>query len=64
MLAGSGAAILVPDGELTTERLEAELCSIIDDPVRRESMATAMRANAHLDAAERVAELVEEQARG
>jgi undecaprenyldiphospho-muramoylpentapeptide beta-N-acetylglucosaminyltransferase len=64
VLAGSGAAILVADDELTTERLEAELCTMIDDPVRRESMATAMRANAHLEAAERVAELVEEQARG
>ncbi len=64
VLAGAGAAVLVPDDELTTERLEAELCSILDDPARREAMATAMRANAHLDAADRVAELVEEHARG
>ena len=44
VLAAAGAAVLVPDDELTTERLEAELCPILDDPARREAMAAAMRA--------------------
>ncbi|HEX2382268.1 MAG TPA: UDP-N-acetylglucosamine--N-acetylmuramyl-(pentapeptide) pyrophosphoryl-undecaprenol N-acetylglucosamine transferase [Acidimicrobiales bacterium] len=64
VLATSGAAVLVPDDELTAERLEAELSAILDDPARREAMAVGMRAHAHLDAADRVAELVEENARG
>jgi UDP-N-acetylglucosamine--N-acetylmuramyl-(pentapeptide) pyrophosphoryl-undecaprenol N-acetylglucosamine transferase len=64
VLATSGAAVLVPDDELTAERLEAELSAILDDPARRDAMAVGMRAHAHLDAADRVAELVEEHARG
>jgi undecaprenyldiphospho-muramoylpentapeptide beta-N-acetylglucosaminyltransferase len=64
VLVNAGAAILVPDDELTTDRLELELAAILDDPARRSSMSGAMRANAHLDAAERVAALVEEHARG
>jgi UDP-N-acetylglucosamine:LPS N-acetylglucosamine transferase len=64
VLADAGAAVLVPDDELTTDRLEVELCAILDDPARRASMASAMRANAHLDAADRVADLVEQNARG
>ncbi len=64
VLARTGAAVLVPDDELTTDRLERELASILDDPDRLRSMAGAMRANAHLDAADRVAELVEASARG
>jgi UDP-N-acetylglucosamine--N-acetylmuramyl-(pentapeptide) pyrophosphoryl-undecaprenol N-acetylglucosamine transferase len=63
VLTESGAAVLVPDGELTVDRLEEELCAMIEDPTRREAMAAAMRANAHLDAADRVADLVEQHAR-
>jgi undecaprenyldiphospho-muramoylpentapeptide beta-N-acetylglucosaminyltransferase len=63
VLAESGAAILVPDDEMTTDRLERELTSILDDPDRLRAMAHAMRANAHLDASDRVAELVEATAR-
>jgi undecaprenyldiphospho-muramoylpentapeptide beta-N-acetylglucosaminyltransferase len=63
VLANAGAAVLVPDDELTTERLEAELKPILEDPARRASMASAMKAHAHLDAADRVAELVEQHAR-
>ena len=58
-LADAGAAVVVPDDELTTDRLEVELTSILEDPARRDAMAAAMRANAHLDAADRVADLVE-----
>jgi undecaprenyldiphospho-muramoylpentapeptide beta-N-acetylglucosaminyltransferase len=64
VLAESGAAMLVPDDELTTDRLERELASMLDDPEGLRTMAQAMRAHAHLDAADRVAELVETTARG
>jgi UDP-N-acetylglucosamine:LPS N-acetylglucosamine transferase len=43
-LVDAGAAVLVPDDELTTDRLEIELTRILDDPARRASMAAAMRA--------------------
>jgi UDP-N-acetylglucosamine--N-acetylmuramyl-(pentapeptide) pyrophosphoryl-undecaprenol N-acetylglucosamine transferase len=54
--------VLVPDDELTVDRLEAELEPILKDPDRRRAMAAAMRANAHLDATERVAHLIEQKA--
>jgi UDP-N-acetylglucosamine--N-acetylmuramyl-(pentapeptide) pyrophosphoryl-undecaprenol N-acetylglucosamine transferase len=62
VLVDAGAAVLVPDHELTADRLERELSPLIDDPDKRRSMAAAMRANAHLDATERVAALIEETA--
>lgn len=63
VLVDAGAAVLVPDDELTTDRLVAELTPLLDDPARRARMAGAMRANAHLDAADRVAEVIEAHAR-
>jgi UDP-N-acetylglucosamine--N-acetylmuramyl-(pentapeptide) pyrophosphoryl-undecaprenol N-acetylglucosamine transferase len=64
VLVDSGAAVLIPDAELTTDRLEAELDPILADADRRRAMAAAMRANAHLDATERVAALIEQEAAG
>lgn len=58
-----GGAIAVPDGELTGARLVAELGPLIDDPTRLAAMGAAARTLAHPDAAERVADLVEEHAR-
>jgi len=63
-LASSGGAIVVPDPECTTDRLEAELAPLIDRPDLRAKMAENMRTAAVPDAAERVARLVEERARG
>jgi UDP-N-acetylglucosamine:LPS N-acetylglucosamine transferase len=62
VLVDSEAAVLVPDDELTVDRLEAELEPILVDGDRRREMSAAMRANAHLDASERVAELIEQKA--
>lgn len=62
-LVGAGAAVLVPDGELTTERLLAELGPLLDDPGRLSAMGEAGRRIAHPDAAERVADVVERHAR-
>jgi undecaprenyldiphospho-muramoylpentapeptide beta-N-acetylglucosaminyltransferase len=64
VLANAGAAVLVPDDELTTERLEGELGAILDHAARRGAMSSAMRAEAHLDAADSVADLVEQHATG
>lgn len=62
-LVGAGAAVLVPDGELTPERLAAELEPLVADAGRRTAMGEASRRIARPDAAERVAELLERHAR-
>lgn len=64
VLASSGAAVLVADDELDVDRLEVELGRLVDDASRRRAMAEAMAGQARLDAADRVAALVEEVARG
>lgn len=60
----AGGGVLVPDAELTAERLAAELAPLLADPARREQMAKAAKALGRPDAAERVAAIVEGVARG
>ena len=62
-LVRAGAAVLVPDHELTAERLAAELGSLLDDPSRLAAMGEAARSVARPDAAERLADVVERHAR-
>lgn len=62
-LVGAGAAILVPDAELDGPRIVRELQPLLDDPDRLVAMGVAARALAHPDAADRVADLVEANAR-
>jgi undecaprenyldiphospho-muramoylpentapeptide beta-N-acetylglucosaminyltransferase len=63
-LVASGAAVLIPDAELDGARLVREILPIIDSSELRASMEEASRSMAHPDAAERVAQLMEEVARG
>ena len=63
-LVAAGAAVIVPDAELTPERLMAELGPLLEDPGRRQAMEVAGRALARPDAADRVASLMEQHARG
>lgn len=63
-LVDRGAARLVPDGELTVDRLEVELGPLLADPGRLEAMGRAALGLGRPDAADRVAGLVEAQARG
>jgi UDP-N-acetylglucosamine--N-acetylmuramyl-(pentapeptide) pyrophosphoryl-undecaprenol N-acetylglucosamine transferase len=60
----AGAAVVVADAELDGERLVAEVDTLLADPRRLEQMAAAGRAAARPDAAEAIAALVEEHARG
>lgn len=62
-LVRAGAAVLVPDGELTAARLKHELGSLLVDPGRLAAMGEAGRGIARPDAADRVADLVERHAR-
>jgi UDP-N-acetylglucosamine--N-acetylmuramyl-(pentapeptide) pyrophosphoryl-undecaprenol N-acetylglucosamine transferase len=63
-LVAAGAAVLVPDDQLSPERLVRELDAVLADPQRLARMGRAARSLARPDAAERVADLVEEHARG
>ena len=62
-LVEAGAAVVVPDAELTAERLDAELSSLLADHARRDEMAAAARRFARPDAAAAVADLALEHAR-
>lgn len=57
-LVNRGAALLVPDKELTGVRLAAEVASLIEDPERIKKMSEAGKSLANPDAAEVLAELV------
>jgi len=54
----AGAAVVVPDGELTAQRLAGEVGRLIGDPARLAAMARASLALARPDAADAVAEAV------
>ena len=62
-LARAGGAILVPDADLDGDRLLAEVTPLLDDRVRLAAMGAAAHTLARPDAADRVADLVEEHAR-
>lgn len=57
-----GAATVIPDSELSAERLGAEVAAVLGDSSRLESMAAAARGLAKPDAARRIADEVLEAA--
>jgi UDP-N-acetylglucosamine--N-acetylmuramyl-(pentapeptide) pyrophosphoryl-undecaprenol N-acetylglucosamine transferase len=59
----AGAAVLLPDGECSGDRLDAELNRLLADPDRLVAMSEAARALGRPDAAASVAELVDAHAR-
>jgi len=54
-MADGGAAVVIPDAELTPERLRAEVLRLLGDPDRLRAMGEAARALARPDAAARIA---------
>jgi UDP-N-acetylglucosamine--N-acetylmuramyl-(pentapeptide) pyrophosphoryl-undecaprenol N-acetylglucosamine transferase len=58
----AGAAVLVPDAQADGARIEAVARELLHDPARLSSMSDAARALARPDAADRLADLVEEVA--
>lgn len=62
-VADAGGGVLVPDADLTPDRLAKELDALVSDADRLGVMATAARTLGRPDAAARVAALVEEHAR-
>jgi undecaprenyldiphospho-muramoylpentapeptide beta-N-acetylglucosaminyltransferase len=63
-LAEAGAAVVIPDDELDSGRLAAELDRLLSDHRLRDAMASASRSLARPHAAAAVASLAEEHARG
>lgn len=55
-LADAGASILIPQDELTSERLQQETTALLDDPRLRDRMSTAAKSLAQPDAARLLAE--------
>lgn len=63
VLAAAGGAIRLPQSEFTPDRLAADISSLAAEPARLVAMAAAARGTGRLDAAERLADLVEKVAR-
>jgi UDP-N-acetylglucosamine--N-acetylmuramyl-(pentapeptide) pyrophosphoryl-undecaprenol N-acetylglucosamine transferase len=63
-LAEAGGAVLVPDGEVTADRLAAEVDALLADRPRRAAMAAALATLARPDAASAIVDLLEQHARG
>ncbi|WP_316015539.1 undecaprenyldiphospho-muramoylpentapeptide beta-N-acetylglucosaminyltransferase [Roseobacter sp. HKCCA0434] len=63
-LVEAGAAVLCPEGDLTSESLRTEIAAILTDPARATAMAEAARTHAKPDAVTRLADLVERIADG
>jgi UDP-N-acetylglucosamine--N-acetylmuramyl-(pentapeptide) pyrophosphoryl-undecaprenol N-acetylglucosamine transferase len=61
-MARAGAGRLIPETELTAERLTTEIFSLLDQPREMESMATAARGLARPDAARDIVNIIEEVA--
>jgi UDP-N-acetylglucosamine--N-acetylmuramyl-(pentapeptide) pyrophosphoryl-undecaprenol N-acetylglucosamine transferase len=58
----AGAAAVIPDAELSAERLQVEVAPVLEDPARLQAMASAARTLAKPDAARRIADEVLEAA--
>jgi len=56
-LASAGAARLLPQAELTQDRLTSEVATLLRDPAELTRMSAAARAFAHPDAAAKIASL-------
>jgi UDP-N-acetylglucosamine--N-acetylmuramyl-(pentapeptide) pyrophosphoryl-undecaprenol N-acetylglucosamine transferase len=61
-LAGAGGAVLLPQSELTPQRLADEVARLLGDPAALGRMAAAARATGRPDAQTELAELVEDMA--
>lgn len=60
--ANTGAAVVIPDEQLSTETLYTALHDILPDPSKRATMATACRHLGHPDSAARIVTFIEDLA--
>jgi UDP-N-acetylglucosamine--N-acetylmuramyl-(pentapeptide) pyrophosphoryl-undecaprenol N-acetylglucosamine transferase len=64
VLERAGAAVIIPDGELTGERLAATLADLWRDPRKEREMAAASKSCGHPDATGEVLDLMEKSLAG
>ncbi len=57
-IAEAGGGILIPESELTPERLAEEVSGLLSEPKRLEEMSEKVRAMSHRDAAGEIAEML------
>jgi len=62
-IVAGGAAVLIPQAELTSERLSQTVIELLSNPKRLQEMSERARALSHVDAAGRMARMVAELAR-
>ena len=62
-MAGAGAGRVIPEQELTADRLTREIFSLLDQPREIENLAMSARRQAHPSAAREIVDLIEEAAR-
>jgi len=62
-MAGAGAGRVIPEQELSADRLTREIFSLLDQPREIEYLAMSARRQAHPDAAREIVDLIEEAAR-
>jgi len=62
-MAGAGAGRLIPEQELTADRLTREIFSLLDQPREIENLAMSARRQAHPNATREIVDLIEEAAR-
>jgi len=62
-MTNAGAGRLIPEQELTAERLTREIFSLLDQPREIETISTKARSLAHPHAAREIVDLIEEAAR-
>src|SRR5947209_15909874 len=61
-IVGGGAALLIPQSELTPERLAETVSELLTNPKRLREMSERAKALSHVDAAGRMASMVAELA--
>jgi UDP-N-acetylglucosamine--N-acetylmuramyl-(pentapeptide) pyrophosphoryl-undecaprenol N-acetylglucosamine transferase len=62
-MANAGAGRVIPESELTAERLSKEIFSLLDQPQEIEKLSTTARKLARPEAARDIVNLIEEAAR-
>ena len=61
LLTDSGAALLVREGDSPAQQIASHLTNMLDNPSQLSEMASLARSNALLGAAEKLADMVEQE---
>ena len=62
VLSDKGGAVLLLEKECTAQRLYAEICGLLSDQSRRDTMTTALQSGVILDSTDRICDILEQMA--